>query len=1155
MRAAIFLIMALASAFSVYGQMSDAKYGNEWINYSNIYYKFKVSEDGIYRIPASHLQMSGINIAQLNGTNVQIFHKGQEIPVQVQMNGSTVEYIEFYATKNRGILDAELYSNGQFNPEYSVISDSAAYFLTLGSNGKRYQNLTANLNNLPQKEAYFMSRAVAMPTLVWNAGKTYSIAGAQFSRSSFEYGEGWGGGLLNTQTISVNTPYKYNGTAVAELRMYSEGASHNLQIRVSGQNAYSNVFYGDSVMTHRFNVASNLVQQTTTITVTGAAGSADRNSLAYAAIEYPRLFNFENKTYFKFNISAGARKFLEISNFANPTGEQVYLYDITNGIRINCFYDAASGKVMSDLPAATTDRELILISNDYKTVGLLKRTTFTNYSNYNGNYVIIASDRVMTANGTNPVLEYAAYRASTGYSPVVINVQEIFDQFGYGTDLHPQALRNFSDYIQQNWDNAQYVFLIGKGKEYNEIRNFNTYDIQIPSFGYPASDNLLFTKKGENIPALSVGRLSVINGEELSAYLSKIKEMEALKNSASAEAKAWEKNIIHMGGGVNDMEAQMFSNVLNAMKTNIENGKMGAEVASFFKDKSNKNDLGSQITLDSAISKGASIMTYLGHATEESFEYNAYLVNNYNNPKKYPLFISLSCSSGSLFNSTTETSESLVLTPNKGASAYIGFTQPVSLFSANVYGSEFYRLLSEEGSNLSNGELNRRAMSKLIGTGILNELAANYLIYHGDPALTIAKADNADFTATDMKAVFNNENDNFDISLKLYNLGAASQEITKVNLYRVYPNNDTIFIASQSLSIKNNKSINFQVKNNGLSEMGINSFLVRIDEMNEVVEMNEKNNNLVLTINLSAKQINRIYPADFAMLPEKNFTFMATNADVFAAEKTYRFEIDTTPAFNTILHSADVTAKGAMISYQAQYNFLDSVVYYWRVTEGNNNDGDYSSFVVIPGKTGFNQSHRYQFEKNSFITLNQTAQGFEYNSKKHELSVVNALTPSVLAPGFVASFFNNNLIEKCRCQNENGVYVLVMDQNRNTWTVAGTTQYGAVNCDPSRATSLFLFETANPAKQDALEQFLRDSVPAGHYVMMYTLNDAKVNTWSESLVNLLSSYGSSAIANLSAEQTVKPWAFFFEKGKTNSKEAVANSSSDIITLKAEIIEK
>jgi hypothetical protein len=187
-------------------QMSDGKFGNEWIDYSKTYYKFKISEDGIYRIPANSLQLSGVDMSRLNESSVQIFHKGAEIPVHVQMNGSAVDYLEFYASKNTGIMDAELYSNGQFNPEYSVISDSASYFLTIGSNGKRYQNLNANLNNLPQKEAFYMSRVLAMPNLVWNAGKTYNIAGAQFSRSSFEYGEGYGGSLLTTQNISVSTP-------------------------------------------------------------------------------------------------------------------------------------------------------------------------------------------------------------------------------------------------------------------------------------------------------------------------------------------------------------------------------------------------------------------------------------------------------------------------------------------------------------------------------------------------------------------------------------------------------------------------------------------------------------------------------------------------------------------------------------------------------------------------------------------------------------------------------------------------------------------------------------------------------------------------------------------------------------------------------------
>lgn len=30
-----------------YSQMSNGNYGNEWINYQNTYYKFKVAEDGV----------------------------------------------------------------------------------------------------------------------------------------------------------------------------------------------------------------------------------------------------------------------------------------------------------------------------------------------------------------------------------------------------------------------------------------------------------------------------------------------------------------------------------------------------------------------------------------------------------------------------------------------------------------------------------------------------------------------------------------------------------------------------------------------------------------------------------------------------------------------------------------------------------------------------------------------------------------------------------------------------------------------------------------------------------------------------------------------------------------------------------------------------
>ena len=54
-------------------------YGNEWINYAQPYYKFKVAETGIYRIHKQALINSGIPIDAINPKNFQIFGNEKEL--------------------------------------------------------------------------------------------------------------------------------------------------------------------------------------------------------------------------------------------------------------------------------------------------------------------------------------------------------------------------------------------------------------------------------------------------------------------------------------------------------------------------------------------------------------------------------------------------------------------------------------------------------------------------------------------------------------------------------------------------------------------------------------------------------------------------------------------------------------------------------------------------------------------------------------------------------------------------------------------------------------------------------------------------------------------------------------------------------------------
>ena len=62
----------------------NAQLTNDWINYDQNYFKFPISEDGVYRIDFQQLINAGMNTGAIDPRNFQIFVKGEEIPIYVQ---------------------------------------------------------------------------------------------------------------------------------------------------------------------------------------------------------------------------------------------------------------------------------------------------------------------------------------------------------------------------------------------------------------------------------------------------------------------------------------------------------------------------------------------------------------------------------------------------------------------------------------------------------------------------------------------------------------------------------------------------------------------------------------------------------------------------------------------------------------------------------------------------------------------------------------------------------------------------------------------------------------------------------------------------------------------------------------------------------------
>src|SRR4051812_7226996 len=111
------LSLVLLCLPATYVAAQSGTYGNEWIDYSKTYYKFKVGKTGVCRIYRSALSAAGLPSGVV-GSNFMLYRDGNEVPVFVSnenMGGG--DYIEFWGTKADGLVDKELYIKPEHQPD------------------------------------------------------------------------------------------------------------------------------------------------------------------------------------------------------------------------------------------------------------------------------------------------------------------------------------------------------------------------------------------------------------------------------------------------------------------------------------------------------------------------------------------------------------------------------------------------------------------------------------------------------------------------------------------------------------------------------------------------------------------------------------------------------------------------------------------------------------------------------------------------------------------------------------------------------------------------------------------------------------------------------------------------------------------------------
>ena len=1169
-------------------------FNNEWIDYSKTYYKFNVGTNGLYRISQTALQSAGLQNVPVQ--NFQLWRNGAEVPLYTTIaNGvlSANDYLEFYGQANDGEPDTKLYrvDSLQMNNKYSLYTDTAAYFLTINNSGNNSRIIAIGndvaANTLPVQTSFNYTFQRFFKNRM-NEGYGIDL-GEIVHSASYENGEGW---TSNNIATSGNLT-ESNGP----LQIFSTGPTASFAVTLAGNSTITRLVTvklndatigtisvaGYNIKKATFsNIAlSSFTRDTAKISFTHN-GTADNVVVANYEITYPRKYNFNNQNQFYFELPAGASRYIEISNF-NTGGTAPVLYDIANNTRL--VGDVASGIVKFVLPASAITMKLVLVSTASSIVKNITTFESKNFINYSlpinqGNYIIISHPALYNdGNGINQVEKYQQYRASAAggnFNAVVVDVNQLVDQFAFGIKHHPSAIRNFYTFSTANFSTPpSYFFLIGKGLKYAEFRK-NESDANIskqamvPTFGIPASDNLLVTNRAGKFAQLPIGRLSAITGTEVGIYLEKIKQFElAQKNATQTIAnKGWMKNIAHLTGGLTDVNlAAQINSYMQGYNTIAADSLFGGSTYSFVKNTGLNTAVGTNKTLDQLFSEGLSILNYFGHSSPNSIEFNLDNPEGYNNTGKYPLIIVNGCNSGDLFEFDTlraiskgTLSEKFVLANQKGSIGYIASTHYGLPNQLNYVNTEFYKNICKTMYGQSLGKIMQVSMQTVSNTYPTDFIAQTHveeITLHGDPAVKINPHTKPDFVVEDTLITLNPSAitaADYAVLLKakVQNIGRTFNDSLTIRIQRKLADSSVVLIGNFKIKTVNYQdSINITIPLNPAVDKGLVQIIVTVDPSNAIDELSETNNSVIKLFTIIEDQIRPVYPYEYAIVNTPSIVLYASTVNPLAAAKNYVLELDTTQQFNSLFKVTQlVNSVGGTIKFTPTVVLSDSTVYYWRVASGNitaNTKWLTSSFIYINNAAdGYNQSHYYQYKNNiqNGIVIDSSTYKFTFENKQRKLQIRTGLFPFYDWDQINVNVDNTQLDQYgCRYRS---LQIMVYDSLTlaplQNVTVAGSGLYGSWPVCSGTTRSFFEFPYYDSSYRRKAVNFL-NSIPNGMYVSITNLGwnfdtNYFIDKWKGDSLNagrgntLWHKFKQLGLGKIDSFTKNIPFCFLFKKGDT-----------------------
>ncbi len=357
-------------------------------------------------------------------------------------------------------------------------------------------------------------------------------------------------------------------------------------------------------------------------------------------------------------------------------------------------------------------------------------------------YIIIIPSDFYTA-----VLPLAAHRQSQGLRTLIVDVQDIYDEFNAGL-FDARAIQSFLSYAYAQWTlpAPAYVLLVGDGnfdlKNYlgrNEINYIPPFLADVdPWMGEVAADNRFVTVNGPDIfPDMMLGRLPVKNLQETAEVVAKLIEYD--QNSSQ---DGFDQRMLFVADNADEAGnfAAYADGVVNDfVPTTYQVRKVYYSVTHF-------TPADARSAIIQGINQGVLLINYTGHGSIQFWASELLLKKTdlplLNNLDYLPFVLSMTCLDGYFTNPSppgsdySSLAESLVKAPDKGAIASwspsgLGLSSGHDFLDRGLFDAIFNHQISQLGPAIIQAKLNL-----YVNTTGYRDLIDTYTLF-GDPATSL----------------------------------------------------------------------------------------------------------------------------------------------------------------------------------------------------------------------------------------------------------------------------------------------------------------------------------------------------------------------------------------------------------------------------------